>query len=246
MTSTHILCRRTPLSDERGVALVIALMVSSLLMALAGALLLTTMTERKIAGGFGRDAEARYAAEAAIERVVPDLAAAADWDVALTGAALSSFVDGAPGGIRALPGGGEIDLTEATNAVRCGASACSAADLIASTEQRPWGANNPVWQLYAYGPLDRMLPAGGVESLMYVVVWIADDSAENDGDPLHDGGTPPGCDPDEDPVCADSNAGRGLVEVLARGIGPDGTRRSIAATLERRNGTRIVSWRDVR
>src|SRR5688572_31670089 len=50
-------------------------------------------------------------------------------------------IDGAPSGSRTLPNGMTIDLTQATNMVRCGKLTCSAADLIEITESRPWGAN---------------------------------------------------------------------------------------------------------
>jgi hypothetical protein len=236
---------RARIRDERGVALIIALMVSSLMIALAAALMLTTMTERRISANFGRAVEARYAADAGIERVVHEMFAA-DWDAILSGVVTSSFVDGAPGGIRTLPGGSQLDLGQATHLLRCGKATCSSADLIAITAERPWGTNNPLWQLYAYSPIDRLLPAGAIDSHTYVVVWVADDSSESDGDPLHDGGAPAGCDPSTDPTCADRNAGRGVVEMMARAFGPDGTQRTVAVTLARASGNRVLSWREVR
>ena len=74
----------------------------------------------------------------------------------------SVFVDGAPSGSRQLRDGRSIDLADATSQ--------------ANGEPRPWGANNPRWQLFAYGPL------GGA----YVIVWAGDDPAETDGDPGRD------------------------------------------------------------
>ena len=55
------------------------------------------------------------------------------------------------------------------------------------TDERPWGANNPRWQLYAYGQLDDMIPTSTINSPFYVVVMVGDDPSENDGNPLKDG-----------------------------------------------------------
>jgi hypothetical protein len=226
--------------------LIITLMAMSLMLALALALILTTMAETRIAGHNREQAEALYAADAALERVVPELFAHPNWDALLSGAARSSFADGAPGGPHALPGGQSFDLAEASNSLRCNKATCDAADLLAVTEERPWGRNNPIWQPFAYGPLDRLLPERAIESRMYVVVWIADDPFENDDDPLRDGGVPVGCDPSNDPSCVDRNAGKGVVALMARAIGPGGTQRTVSATIARIDRPRVLSWREVR
>jgi hypothetical protein len=245
------------LAGEQGIALIVTLMVMSLMLALSLALTLTTITESRIAAGYRRSVEARYAVDAAIARVVPELAGLSRWDDVLTGAVKSAFVDGAASGERTLPGGGRVDLTAATNLVRCGRHTCSQADLTANTGDRPWGMNNPMWQPYAYGPIDRLaMSAGDLESPIYAMVWVADDPSETDDDPLHDGGPPPGCDPNADASCADRNPGRGIILVLARAFGPDGTQRGAAVTLMRDDGAdgpaadagsdaRVVTWRDV-
>ena len=54
-----------------------------------------------------------------------------------------------------------------------------------------WGANNPRWKLFAWGPLSSMLPDNQIDSAMYVAVWVADDPADGtggviDGDPTSD------------------------------------------------------------
>ena len=95
-----------------------------------------------------------------------------------------------------------------------------------------------------YGRLDRMLPGQRISSQMYVVVWVADDPAENDSDPLRDGGLPIGCDPARDPGCEDGNPGRGVLVLKAKAFGPDGTQRAIEVTVKRTDRPRIVSWRD--
>jgi hypothetical protein len=241
-------------AEQQGIALIVVLLAMSLLMALGLALVLNTMTEARISGHYRVASEARYAADAAVERVIPDILATAKVNDLLSGAQQSGFVDGEPGGIRALPDGSALDLTEATNILRCGKSACGEADLIAISDDRPWGRNNPVWQPYAYGRLDHLLPADSINSQMYVVVWVADDLAENDGDPLHDGGPPVGCDLDNEPDCASRNPGRGALSLLAQAFGPDGTRSTIEVTVafdQAREAAgpatgRIVSWREDR
>src|SRR5215203_1651898 len=118
------------LTDDKGFALVVTLMVMSLLLALSLALTLTTMTETRIAAAYRRGVEARYAADAAVARAVLELSKESRWDEVLAGTLTSSFVDGAATGTRALPGGGSLNLTEATGAVRCGRTACSQADVV--------------------------------------------------------------------------------------------------------------------
>src|SRR3954463_4873094 len=151
-------------ADESGIALIVALMAMSFLLALGLALALTTATESRIAGNYRDAVEALDAADSAVERAIQDLVAAPDWDSVLSGARTSSFTDGSPSGIRVLPDGSAFDLTRATNIVRCDKSMCSQADLIAISEERPWGANNPVWQPYAFGPVADLV-SGTIDSL---------------------------------------------------------------------------------
>ena len=231
---------------EEGVALIITLLSTSLMLALVVALLLTTMTEMKIAAGYRQQAVTHYAAEAGLDLVVQTLSAIPDWDGIVSGVSTSTFTDGPPSGIRVLPGGTEIDLTTVTHTMRCGQPACRGTDVTAVTSARPWGSNNPVWQLYAYGPLNRMLPAGAIDSHMYLMVWVADDPSENDNDPFRDGGVPAGCDRTRAPSCVDDNPGRGVIAIVARAVGPNAAQHTIEATIRRSDRSRIVSWREVR
>src|SRR5829696_8610085 len=89
--------------DEQGVALIVALMAMMLMMALGTALVLTTMTEGKIANNYRAGTEALYAADAGVERVMQDILTVPDWNNVLSGAVTSSFIDGAPSGERSLP-----------------------------------------------------------------------------------------------------------------------------------------------
>jgi hypothetical protein len=172
---------------ERGMAIVVALMTMLLMSALGLGLMLTTSTETLLTGNYRDNTEALYAADAAIERVLQDMLVVPDWNTILVGSERSAFVDGAPSGARALPTGGSLDLTKATNMLNCGkVTACSAADMDTWSAERPWTTNNPRWQLYAYGPLSKLLESGSVVSSMYVVVWVSDDPSETDNDPTKD------------------------------------------------------------
>jgi hypothetical protein len=220
------------------VTVALSLIFAMLLSALGGALALATMAERQMAGSHDRGVEALYAADGAAERAMQDLPGIADWTAVVNGAARSSFVDGAPGGARMLPDGTALDLTTLTNELRCGrATGCTDAQMNAATAERPWGTNNPRWQLFAYGPLDSLLP-DGVRSPFYVIVWVADDAAEGDGRPLVDG------DPNTD---GSTNTGRDVVTLLAHAYGVAGSRRMVEVTVARAAaGIRILAWREVR
>lgn len=208
---------------EDGVAMVIALMSMTLMLGLGVVLVLTTSAETLIAGHFRAGTEARYAADAGVERVVQDLLAVPDWTQVLAGPSVSSFVDGPPSGVRSLADGSIVDLGRATNLANCGKPTCSAADLDAVTMVRPWGANNPRWRTFAYGPLDRMLSDAAnavLPSHVYVIVWVADDPSENDDEPLRDG-------------VSVTNPGSGVLSIRAEAFGPGGAHRAVEATLRR-------------
>jgi hypothetical protein len=205
---------------ENGVAIVLALMTTLLLSSLTGALILLTSSETLIAANFRNAQEGRYAADAGIERALADLSAVGDWNPVLAGIVRSGFADGPPSGARTLADGTQLDL-----------------GVVTASTRRPWGANNPVWQLFAYGPLSNLLPDGAVRSGFYVIVMAADDASENDGDPLHDG---------DDPA---ANTGSGVLALRAEAFGPRGIHAVVEATVARRtgaDGVRIVSWRAVR
>lgn len=87
-------------ADERGIAVVLALMGIVLVTVLGGALAVLTATETTIAARFRDGLEAFYAAEGGIARALVDLRAA-DWDAVRAGTLRSSFADEA------------IDLTSA-------------------------------------------------------------------------------------------------------------------------------------
>jgi Tfp pilus assembly protein PilX len=218
-TNTRRMLRR--LGDEQGSAVVVALLSLLLLTALGLALTLTTATETAISANQRMGQEAMNAADAAIERAMQDLLTLPDWNRALNGAEQSSFVDGGPSGARALPDGTAVNLTEMLNLARCGhTTACGASEIATNSPERHWAANNPVWQLYAYGPVSELLPTGTINSPIYVVVMVGDDPSETDGNPLVDGNDA-------------ANPGSGVLSLRAEAFGPHGTHRVIEATMAR-------------
>ena len=218
----------TNLHREDGVAMVIAMMALLLMTALGVALILTTSSETMIANNYRNSSEALYAADAVIKRAIDDLLTVADWNALLTGSVQSAFVDGPPRGARTLPDGSTIDLTEAVNTANCGKTTlCSATELTGNaTGDRPWAANNPVWQLYAYGPLADMIPTNTINSAFYVVLMVADDPSEDDGNPLQDG------------ILA-GNPGRGVLALRAEAFGPRGAHKMIEVTVSRTDTTEL-------
>ena len=194
--------------DERGTALIIALMAMMLLTALGAAVVMVSSTETHISSNYRNGQEALYAADAAVERVMQDLLMIPRWNDILNGSAQSGFVDGGASGQKTLPGGGVMTLTSATAALQADTDTLN-----------QWGANNPHWQLFAWGPLSDMLPNDVIDSPMYVAVWVADDPAETDGNPA-----------------ADVN---GTLTLHAEAIGPSGSRKVVEVTIARTNSTEI-------
>jgi Tfp pilus assembly protein PilX len=208
MMTVHHVDRTGPRGwgDERGAALIIALMATLLLTALGVSLALLSSTESMITANHTSATEALYAADAGVERVVQDLLMVPRWDDILTGGLKSGFVDSttAP----TLPDGTTLNLATATT------------DLQNDTNTaNTWGANNPLWRLYAYGRIDEMLPTGTINSNMYVVVWVGDDPSENDGDPQKDV--------------------NGVLTLRAEAFGPAGANKMIEVTVARTSSAEI-------
>jgi len=232
---------------ERGVALIVALMAMTLMVALGTALILTTTTESKITRNFAITSEAAYAAEAVLERAVDDMLMVNDWTSLLNGTAASGFVDGTPTGTRALADGAMLDLGGAINIANCQkTSACGDDEMNRVTDERPWGLNNPRWKPFAWGPLSRLTP-GSTTSPFYVVLLVGDDPSECDNNPLVDGGDPvPPCG-----AGSSFNPGAGVLSLRAEAFGPFGTHKIIEATIARNanhpnRSVRMLSWREVR
>ena len=216
MTMTRL---RARIGNEDGTALILSLMSMMLLTALGAAVIMVSRTETAIANNYRNSQEALYAADAAVERVVQDLLMVPRWnDILADGGSgvagvTSSFTVGSPASAITLPAGGRITLNAATAALQ---SESDAADL--------WGGNNPRWRLFGWGPLSALLGTTGVDSNMFVALWIADDPAD-----ASDTGA------DNNPLL-DAN---GTLTIRAEAIGASGTRKTIEVTVARTSGTEI-------
>jgi hypothetical protein len=208
-------------NNERGVAVVIALLMAVLVGAVAAALVALTTTETLISASFRHGREASYGAEAALERALHDLATMPDWSPALTAppANLTSGLDDGEAVPRA-PDGRTLDLARLT------------ADRQRESDQRDgpvvFGADSPEWRLFAHAPLSALLAAPGLDLPLYLVVWVADDESDGDGDPTVD------------------RNGRILVWAVAFGAG--GARRSVEARVGRTDGgdLQLLAWTEPR
>jgi len=232
-----------PVGSERGIALVAVMSASTLLLALGLSLALTTTIEVGIAANQRDAVQTLHAADAGLERAIADLGLA-DWDAVLAGAVTSPFHDGAV--VATLPDGSRLNVWQETNRLRCGAAACADADMDRVTAARPWGRNNPRWTVFASGSLAELLPdEADIAARSYLVIWVADDPAENDAQPWRDGG-PPAIEDAANPA----NPGRGALWLHARAYGTSGARRSIEAVVERdprwpSSQLRVRVWREI-
>jgi len=227
---------------ERGVALIVAMVVLALVAAIGLGLVLTTSLEPPTAANYESSWAAFFAAEAGIAVAGHELAAIADWNAVLTGQVGSAVLE-RPGPVLDLPDGSSASLSELTNLATCGhAEPCTSADLTAFTVERPWGPNNPRWQVFGHGRLDRILPGGGGAVPVEVVVWVADDPGDTDGDPLRDSEITPG---------GEWRSGACVVAVRAEAFAARSAHRAIVATFSRGSpgcgaGIRLVSWHELK
>lgn len=225
----------------RGVAVVLALLAMTLVSALVTGLIVVTTVERVSSANLDDAVALANASEAALELAVGALEAIADWDEVLNGTRTSGLVDGPPGA-RILGPSETVDLVGLGHVLTCGRpTPCSAAQIRAITLDRPWGANNPRWQIFLHQPLTAP-PLPGPAPRLYAAVWIGDDGGEVDGDPGRDGAGPNG-------------EGRYVVRARAESFSARGGRHAIDAELARvcdagpagpcGPGVRIRAWRVV-
>jgi hypothetical protein len=189
-------------TTEKGSALIVSLLATTLLFVLGLSLALVAQTESALSAAVLRQAQTAWAADAALRRASADLEALPDWTPALSGVVVSTLTDGPIGVVRTI-GRSVVDLP------------ALGASLNASAGSLPFGANNPFWSLYLWAPGDRLF-ASPVWS-GYVAVWVADDAAESDDDPRQDGG-------------GVERRGRGVVRLHAEAFDRLGSRYAVEAT----------------
>jgi hypothetical protein len=208
-------------SDERGAALLLALVTAALIAAIAASLIVSTSTDVMITGSYRASLEAMYGVEAGVERAVGELAMVPDWSAVLAAPpsnVVASFDDGS--GTTAAPDGRVLSMPGLTAARQALSNA-----VYGPSE---FGADSPVWRLYAHAKLDSVLPPGLITPPGYVLVWVADDGGDGDGDPAKD-----------------SN---GQLLLYADAYGVSGARRGLEVAIARATPTtiRVLSWKDPR
>lgn len=197
---------RRALGDERGAALIIVLLSTMLLTALAVSLVLLTSSETLLTANYRNAHEALYAADAAVERVVQDLLAVPQWNDLLGASNIQSSFTHGPTSVT-LADGTEVDVNRECARVQAETDTLNL-----------WGPNNPIWRVYAYGPMSNILP-GGVPSDAYVMVLVGDDPSESDGNPEIDA--------------------NGVLTLHAEAWGVGGARKVIEVTVARTSTTEI-------
>src|SRR5512134_1626809 len=115
---------------ERGAALVLALLTTAFLGAVAGGLVLLTSGELLVAANYRDAVEAEAAAGAALDLAAAELQRVADWNRALSAAIRAGFYD--PSGSPVLVDGTLIDVAAATAALQATSAAGPS-----------WGADSP-------------------------------------------------------------------------------------------------------
>ncbi len=211
-------------SAEHGSVLLCALMVITLIATLGAAVTLIVATESAVAANYHASQQGLYAADAGIERAIAELRALPAWStVPVSATSSSDFNDGqvTPRG----PDGSMLNLAQMTVRRQAESDAVYA--------NLP---NRPVWRLYAHAPLNRIASGGG-DVRPYVVVWIADDADEIDGN-----------------ASVDTND---VVMLHAEAFTAGGGKRAIAATIQReeamaaglpgvvRSDVSMIAWHEV-
>ncbi len=153
---------------DRGAALILVLLLTTLLSAAGASVMLMTDMD-VLAGANHRDAvEVTYAAEAVAEYAVHRLAGQSDWSSALQGGA--GLIMSGSLALPAAAGGGLVDLVAQTTEVQRAAYGSGG-----------WGPDTPRWQVFGHGVPGRDLPISGMSPDVYAFVWVSDDVTEDDG-----------------------------------------------------------------
>jgi hypothetical protein len=162
--------RRRP--SQRGSALVCVLMVTTVLATLSGALVLVVMSESLASANHGAAQQAVYAAEAGLEDTLSELQTA-DWR-GLPGTAVSACLRD-PAQTPRAPDGAALNL-----------GALAAARQAESDGVFAASSDRPVWRLFGHGPFSDLAPGRANIPPAYLLVWVADDGEDRDGDAARD------------------------------------------------------------
>jgi hypothetical protein len=117
--------------------------------------------------------ETQVVAEAGVAMLIARLAAEPDWSAVLAGDIPPHRLS--PAVPPSVASWGPLDPIELTTRLQRESDAHSR-----------WPGNDPVWRLYQHGRLADVLAQRPLADSPYVVVWVADDEADADGDPRRD------------------------------------------------------------
>ena len=200
-----MICTRRLTDDERGAAVIMALLVMVLLATIGAALVTLTMTEVLIASSHRHGLEAANGAEAALERAFGDLATMLDWSSTLAappGNAVATFSDTAT--VATAPDGRRLDLAVLT------AERQRESDLVEGPGV--FGADAPQWRLFGHTSSERLYGRND-DPPLYLVIWVADDGWDGDG--------------------ATDRDANGTIVLYAQAFGSRGARRAVQASIRR-------------
>ena len=233
----------TDRTGQSGTALLAVLSILMLVSAIGLGLVLTTSLEPAIASAHEASLSSGYAAEAGLAIALHELGGIADWTPVLSGQVRSAILHATTDDRLLLPDGSQTDPGSLTNLANCGhPTACTNAELDAFTADRPWGPNNPRWRVFGHGRLDQLVSGQMAPLPCEAIVWVGDDPAELDGDPLRD--SQPAPDGTRRP-------GAGVIMLRAEGFGIRAAHRVVTVTVSRPPGggdprPPVVGWREIR
>ncbi|MCX6537348.1 MAG: pilus assembly PilX N-terminal domain-containing protein [Acidobacteria bacterium] len=232
----------TDRNAQSGAALIAVLAILMLVSVVGLGLALTTSLEPAIASAHEASLSSAYAAEAGLAIAIHELNGIADWNLVLSGQVRSAILQSSTDARLLLPDGTQADVRSLTNVANCGHTAvCTNAELDAFTTDRPWGPNNPRWQVFGHRRLDQFVSTDSAPPPCEVIVWVGDDPAELDGDPLRD--SQPAADGTRRP-------GAGVIVVRAEGFGIRAAHRVVTVTVSRSPAgdqpPQVVAWREIR
>ncbi len=207
--------------DQQGTVLVCTLMVTTLLATLVATLALVITTDTLISANHRAAQQLQYASDAGLERAIGVLGGLADW-TAVPGLDLGVSPD-LDDGLSAprVPGGPVLDLVRLT------------AERQRDSDARyRVSADRPIWRLLTHAPLGTAIPGERLSTPVYLIVWVADDVEDGDGDPS-----------------IDSNR---VLLLYAEAVGTRGARQRAEALIEREAASppaagisrhiRVLSW----
>ena len=155
-------------APEAGAALILALLVVVALSGIGLGMVAASSSERQVSANVRNATVIGLAADAVVEGVIGEVAAAPSWTPFVSGARASIFNAGSHQVI--TPSRTALNLDTITAELQSDAAAAY-----------PLGANTPVWRLFGWGPLTSLAGLPASDSGAYVAVWVADDPSDNDG-----------------------------------------------------------------